>query len=449
MASSRIRLHRVQGTHYECARTIGTLTRDAIRQRFVDDLDYMSPLLTFITTEYGLQLHHDFIQTIRLHYPWYWDEICGLADGSELPLEQILVLNFLNETKTACGLIQEKAKSSTGTESTMNETGEKGCTTVLLNRQDTNTFALLHNEDHAIALFNTGYLIEADIEPSEYDDGKRVSPREKFIAYCYAGNIPGKYHTILQTASFIVLFRIGNGFGANQHGFAFGLNGLYPNYVAHGRLPRQIINRALLSVRNEVDLDHLIRTSPVAFGFCINGAFFRHENSLLNYEIGPNLKVDNENYISKCRVLNDGQKENKLDGNTPSLIRLTVKATVFFCRSLDECKTVLNYLVHYNHYERLNRLIVEQSSLESTRSRGKRGEELGEIFTVDDAMNLLGDQKDQSFPIFRIPSKTDVDTATLCTAHFDFHSLKLFVFEENPKANDRPALIYNLIDLFA
>ena len=81
--------------------------------------------------------------------------------------------------------------------------------------------------------------------------------------------------------------------------------------MAHGRLPRQIVNRALLTVRNEEDLDHLLQASPVAFGFCVNGAFFREENYLLSYEIGPNIKSVNENLISKCRVINDGQKENK------------------------------------------------------------------------------------------------------------------------------------------
>jgi len=110
------------------------------------------------------------------------------------------------------------------------------------------------------------------------------------------------------------LLLLGGGFGANKHGFAYSLNGLYPNYVAHCRLPRQIVNRALLSVRSEEDLDNLLRKSPVAFGFCINGAFLRQENYLLNYEIGPNLKIDNENYISKCVIINDCQKENKKNG---------------------------------------------------------------------------------------------------------------------------------------
>jgi hypothetical protein len=191
MASTRIPLYRVKGTHYECAHAIGTLTHEAIRHRIADDLSCLSELFVFIQTEYGLRLHRDFIETIRLLYPWYWDEICGLADGSQVPLEQLLVLNFLNETQTAYHLSDEKQKLAQIKEEFINETGEKGCTTVLLNRHDTNTFSILHNEDHATALYVTGYLIEADIQSSEYDDGKRQSPNEKFIAYCYAGAIPG------------------------------------------------------------------------------------------------------------------------------------------------------------------------------------------------------------------------------------------------------------------
>jgi hypothetical protein len=189
MASSRIPLYRVEGTHYDCARAIGMLTREAIRHRIADDFAYLSKLFAFVQTEYGLKLHRDFIEIIRLLYPWYWDEIRGLADGSEIPLEQLLVLNFLNETRTAYRLLEEKKKN----QQEENETGEKGCTTVLINRKDTNTLSLLHNEDHSTALYMTGYLVEADIQSSKYDNEKRESPNEKFIAYCYAGAIPGKF----------------------------------------------------------------------------------------------------------------------------------------------------------------------------------------------------------------------------------------------------------------
>jgi hypothetical protein len=192
MTSGRIPLYRVKGTHYECAHAIGMLTREAIRHRIADDLAYLSSLFAFIQTDYGHKLHRGFIETVCLLFPWYWDEIRGLADGSEIPLEQLLVLNFLNETRTAYRLLEEKKKFLEKDQQLENETGEKGCTTVLINRKDTNTFSLLHNEDQSTALYNCGYLVEADIQSSKYDNDKRESPNEKFIAYCYAGAIPGK-----------------------------------------------------------------------------------------------------------------------------------------------------------------------------------------------------------------------------------------------------------------
>jgi len=204
------------------------------------------------------------------------------------------------------------------------------------------------------------------------------------------------------------------------------LNGLYPNFVAHGRLPRQIVNRALLSVQNEDELDKLLHQSPAAYGFSINGGFFHQPNHLLNYEIGPNLNTDNENYISKCWIIN---KEENLEKK-------------------DDCSIVFNYLVHYNHYERLNNVVIQQKLLESTYSRWKRGQELGEIFTINDAICLLGDTKNELFPIFRVSNRTDVNSVTLCTVHINFLTLELIVYQHNPKENNQPALIYNLADLF-
>jgi hypothetical protein len=183
------------------------LTREAIRHRIADDFAYLSTLFAFVQTDDGHKLHRDFIGTIRTLYPWYWDEIRGLADGSGIPLEQLLVLNFLNETRTAYRLKEEKQQGLTCDQQYENETGEKGCTTVLINRKDTNLFSLLHNEDHSTALYMTGYLVEADIHSCTYDnDDKRSSPNEKFLAYCYAGAIPGRWPHV--RVLFIGLFHI-------------------------------------------------------------------------------------------------------------------------------------------------------------------------------------------------------------------------------------------------
>jgi hypothetical protein len=215
-----------------------------------------------------------------------------------------------------------------------------------------------------------------------------------------------------------LIFYLGNAFNVNQHGFVFSINALFPNYVGFGRLPRQIIFRSLLSVKNQQDLDNFFHTSPAAFGLSINGGFLQ-QSYLFNYEIGPNLNIQNENYISKCLVINHEQK-------------------------FDECDTVFNYLIHYNHYQRLNKQIIEQKSLESSFNRLKRAQEFGEIFTTDDGLRLLGDTENKSYPIFRSPSDIDIKTVTLCTVHVNFRTLEFIVYDHNPKENNQPAFIYDL-----
>lgn len=188
MTSTDIKFYRVRGTHYECARDIGTTCRELIHKRIEDDRVHLAPLFDFVRTTEGLKLHQGFTDIICRMFPWYWDEIRGLVDGSEVPLEQILVLNFENETQTAFRLYELE---KTNHQQEDNEPGAKGCSTVLINRLDTNTLSLVHNEDNTTGLYETGYLIEADIKSSPYDNGNRYSPDEHFIAYCYAGVIPG------------------------------------------------------------------------------------------------------------------------------------------------------------------------------------------------------------------------------------------------------------------
>ncbi len=164
-----------------------------------------------------------------------------------------------------------------------------------------------------------------------------------------------------------------------------------------------------------------MRTSPTAFGFSINGGFLQ-QSYLFNYEIGMNLNAENENYVSKCLVINNEQKQDRID---------------------DDC-TVLNYLIHYNHYERLNKIITEQQSLQSTLHRWERGQEFGEISTINDALSLLGDNQNKFYPIFRSPNDINNSTVTICTVHINFYTLQFIVYEHNPKENNQPTFIYDL-----
>jgi hypothetical protein len=96
----------------------------------------------------------------------------------------------------------------------------------------------------------------------------------------------------------------------------------------------------------------------------------------------------------------------------------------------------------------LNNVVIQQKMLDSSYSRWKRGQELGEIFHINDAICLLGDEKNESFPIFRISNRTDVNSVTLCTAHINFLTLELIIYQHNPKENNQPSLVYNLVNLF-
>ncbi|CAF1058319.1 unnamed protein product [Rotaria sordida] len=213
-----------------------------------------------------------------------------------------------------------------------------------------------------------------------------------------------------------------------MHGFAYTLNALYPNFVGQNRIPRLIINRALLSITDENQLDELIRTVPIAYAFCINCTFFRVHNQdtcyLINYELGPRLNSE-KNFISKCLVLNNEQYQ-EINGTT--------------------C-IVLNYLNHFNHYERSDESIVEREPLLWSRNRARRALEIGEICTVKDALDLLGGTTDEKYPIFFVGGTTEINLATLCTAHFNFHTRQLSIYRDNPKDNSEPQLVYNLDDL--
>jgi len=60
MSSSRIPFYSVKGTHYECARTVGSLTREAIEKRIDLDQADFSVLFDFVKTDSGRKILDDF-----------------------------------------------------------------------------------------------------------------------------------------------------------------------------------------------------------------------------------------------------------------------------------------------------------------------------------------------------------------------------------------------------
>jgi hypothetical protein len=48
-------------------------------------------ILPFLRTEAGLKLLDDYSKLIKRTLPWYWDEMKGIAEGSEIELTTVLI----------------------------------------------------------------------------------------------------------------------------------------------------------------------------------------------------------------------------------------------------------------------------------------------------------------------------------------------------------------------
>jgi hypothetical protein len=65
--------------------------------------------------------------------------------------------------------------------------------------------------------------------------------------------------------------------------------------------------------------------------------------------------------------------------------------------------------------------------------RAKRASEYDDIKTLNQALQLLGDEKYKStHPVFRRVSTGQTNTVTLCTSLIDFKKSMLYLYDDNP-----------------
>lgn len=86
------------GTNYDVGKAIGYEFKDRIKQ-YLNDFDFFNTkILPFIETENGKLILNDYLNLIKKKFPWYIDEINGIADGSGLSFDwvnlQIYIINF-------------------------------------------------------------------------------------------------------------------------------------------------------------------------------------------------------------------------------------------------------------------------------------------------------------------------------------------------------------------
>lgn len=203
----------------------------------------------------------------------------------------------------------------------------------------------------------------------------KIADEPKFVAYTYLGDLPS------------------GAFGFNEHGVAFTLNFVQPSEIFVGGLGRGFISRDLLAARNADDAIKIITRSGQAAG---------HNFQLMNI---PAKRLWNIEVASFDRH--------------------------FVYEFTDQGPAVAAFF-HANQYQRLQ---VAQPPYQSSLHRLRRYSELTPPTTIDEALDVLGDQGDQSWPVFHDSlshARGDLSGWTLTTIVFDLDKEKAVSFSGNP-----------------
>jgi hypothetical protein len=76
---------------YELGFAIGQHFATMIHSRFKQDPYLHSQMLPFAMSADGQQLISSLSATNKTRFPEYWDEMCGTADGSQVPFLQVML----------------------------------------------------------------------------------------------------------------------------------------------------------------------------------------------------------------------------------------------------------------------------------------------------------------------------------------------------------------------
>ncbi len=151
--------------------------------------------------------------SVQARFPDIWEEIIGLADGLELPLDKVFAWNCRGDLLASV---------------------PDGCTTVMTPGP---VLGLAHNEDGLPFFRDTCFI--ADARPD------RAMP---FHAFCYPGSLPG--HT----------------FGWNAAGLVQTVNNLRLRGIT-ASIPRMVLGRAVLSAQSLDQALAILCEDPMSGGF--------------------------------------------------------------------------------------------------------------------------------------------------------------------------------------
>ena len=198
----------LSGTHHEVGVALGKFGAKALH-RYANTSPAWHHIMRFRDHPVVKQMQ----QQVQVRHPAYWAEIQGLAQGLEMPLDDVFLWNCRGDLWAW---------------------GPDGCTTIY---QPGSPLRLAHNED-GDPLF-AGHCAMARL---------RVDNEPGLTAFVYPGSLAG--HT----------------FGANAAGLCLTVNNLRTVHAKPG-LPRMVITRAMLGMATLQDAVHYVQCAQPAGGF--------------------------------------------------------------------------------------------------------------------------------------------------------------------------------------
>ncbi|MEQ8710910.1 MAG: C45 family peptidase [Rhodospirillales bacterium] len=206
------------GSHYDIGVALGRLSADSIRN--------IIPKMERVIALRRLWLGSDRLKQIeaasRAAFPEYIQEIEGIADGADVPFQDVLIWNCRGDLPIGPGPVPE---------------GALGCTTVMTAGGADGEVEIAHNEDGHKWLKGLCHLVT--LKPK---DAPSVT------SFYYPGLISG------------------HNFGFNEFGLVQTVNNIRPGDQKAG-LPRHIISRASLACHSMDEALALFRRTDRASGF--------------------------------------------------------------------------------------------------------------------------------------------------------------------------------------
>ncbi len=222
----------VSETHYAAFFQVGTALKKQIKNRTLQKINSLGKKYTTLCNKANL-----IYKNVEKEYPKYYQELQGLADGSGLKLEEILLAN--------CSDIYDM---------------EEHCTSVVV-KDKNNNFLLAHNEDES----------SPDFKKDAYNFDVTIG--EDNSHYFGFGVCRSLIGASISSSNSVIQF----------------VNTLKPTTAIKG-LPRNVVARILLDIKNPNDLIKTLNKITPSSSYH-HTIFFRKQRRLYSVEYANNKRV--------------------------------------------------------------------------------------------------------------------------------------------------------------